>query len=217
MSREQEERNLDDLILPEFNLWWEKHGCLIRSGGGNHERTFAFGAFRHLMPKIMGSDTKQLEEAYCRLFDAYLGMFGNPDAAEEVIDPYRLENVLKGIIAKKQETPRWTIKDQQAGRDPKVGDRCFSDNDKQPARVIAKDVDGDFWIQCDSGHVRCTDQHKISPLETPEEKAIRLEDEFRDAIYAQTSSLFKTSDEIKAFNVGVRSAYRAMNKQNEQS
>ncbi len=126
-------------------------------------------------------------------------------------------NFINNYQQPKTDPKLWTVADQQAGRDPKVGDRCFSDYDEQPARIIAKDVDDDFWFQCDNGYVRCTDRYKISPLEMPEEKAIRLENEFRDAIYAQTSSLFKTSDEIKAFNIGVRSAYRAMNKPNEQS
>ncbi|MDD2341555.1 MAG: hypothetical protein PHV54_01520 [Tolumonas sp.] len=46
--------DMDAIIEPEFSEWWKKHGQFIRTGGGDYERTFAFGAFRYLMPRILG-------------------------------------------------------------------------------------------------------------------------------------------------------------------
>ena len=109
----------------------------------------------------------------------------------------------------------WTVADQQAGRDPKVGDHCFSDYDEQPARIIAKDVDDDFWFKCDNGYVRCTDRYKISPLEMPEEKEKRLEEEFVTKNFEAEANL--SAQEKQLIKIGMRIAYRAMNKPNEQS
>ena len=47
--------DIDDLIKDEFSEWWEKEGCIVRSGGGDRERTFAFAAFRKLMPEILAA------------------------------------------------------------------------------------------------------------------------------------------------------------------
>jgi hypothetical protein len=47
--------DIDDLIKDEFSEWWEKEGCLVRSGGGDRERTFAFAAYKKLMPEILAA------------------------------------------------------------------------------------------------------------------------------------------------------------------
>ena len=77
-----------------------------------------------------------------------------------------------------QEPKRWTVEDKKAGRLPEVGCSVYSDLDKQPATVLCVDNESDIWFQCESGRVRCTDSYEISPLETPEEKAERLRNEW---------------------------------------
>lgn len=42
----------DGQFVDEFMTWWEDHGQYVRSGGGDYERTFAFQAWRHLMPTV---------------------------------------------------------------------------------------------------------------------------------------------------------------------
>ena len=42
----------DSQFVDEFMKWWEDHGQYVRSGGGDYERTFAFEAWRHLMPEV---------------------------------------------------------------------------------------------------------------------------------------------------------------------
>ena len=43
----------DDQFVEEFMAWWESEGQYARSGGGDYERTFAFQAWRHLMPSVL--------------------------------------------------------------------------------------------------------------------------------------------------------------------
>jgi len=45
----------DAVFEAEFMTWWEEHGQYCRSGGGDHERTFAFQAWRHLYPQLMAA------------------------------------------------------------------------------------------------------------------------------------------------------------------
>lgn len=44
-------------FIEEFETWWNEHGQFVRSGGGNYEKTFAFAAFRHLMPEVFRART----------------------------------------------------------------------------------------------------------------------------------------------------------------
>lgn len=50
-----EPEKIDDLIAAEFYEWWEKEWCLVRTGGGDYERTFAFAAYRKLMPEVFAA------------------------------------------------------------------------------------------------------------------------------------------------------------------
>ena len=42
----------DDAFHDEFAAWWESDGQYVRAGGGGYERSFAFEAWRHLIPKL---------------------------------------------------------------------------------------------------------------------------------------------------------------------
>ena len=54
VSGEQIPPKLDDSqFVDEFMKWWEDEGQYVRSGGGDCERTFAFQAWRHLMPAVL--------------------------------------------------------------------------------------------------------------------------------------------------------------------
>lgn len=77
-----------------------------------------------------------------------------------------------------KEPKRWTVADQKAGRLPEVGCSVYSGWDSESAVVIAKDHEGDIWFQLASGRVRCTDMYPIHPIETPDEKAARLRNEW---------------------------------------
>ncbi|MBU1282757.1 MAG: hypothetical protein KJ989_13230 [Gammaproteobacteria bacterium] len=50
---DKELKALDDSeFYEEFAKWWDDEGQYVRAGGGDYERSFAFQAFRHLMPQI---------------------------------------------------------------------------------------------------------------------------------------------------------------------
>lgn len=121
-------------------------------------------------------------------------------------------------------TPVWTKADQQAGRLPEVG--CYAvfmiNDGIMPQGDIYNWENGDELeiLKVFSGAVACVynkskkwaaniSMTSIKPIETPEERAKREEDEFRDSIYADSPS-FKTKEEIDAFNEGVRAAYRKL-------
>jgi hypothetical protein len=41
----------------EFPTWWENAGQFMRAGGGNYERTFAYGAYRDALAKVAEMNT----------------------------------------------------------------------------------------------------------------------------------------------------------------
>ncbi len=49
------ERMPDSAFQDEFQAWWEDEGQYVRAGGGSYERSFAFQAWRHLMPKLVSA------------------------------------------------------------------------------------------------------------------------------------------------------------------
>ena len=142
--------DIDDLIKDEFSEWWEKEGCLVRSGGGDRERTFAFAAFRKLMPEILAA---------------------------------------RGL----KKTPTWTMEDQKAGKSPEVGCRvnfCHKLNtnwrtgeikyiDDQVTVIKADDIDRPFVYEFN--------RVEFKPIETPEEKAARLREEWVSTATSMTT------------------------------
>jgi hypothetical protein len=162
--------DMDAIIEPEFSEWWENYGQLVGSGGGDRERTFAFAAFRYLMPKILGQ--------------------------------------------KQPEPKRWTAEDQKAGRLPEVGGECQYCQSKLAKSVIAVTA---THIVIDAGNgvgvgvapdVLGHDEFMqyYQPIETPDEKAARLEDEFVESVVLDAGE-----DEVHFRNLislGARFAYR---------
>lgn len=53
----------DEAFADEFSAWWESEGQYVRSGGGDYERTFAFEAWRYLMPKVRAAEQGERQEA----------------------------------------------------------------------------------------------------------------------------------------------------------
>lgn len=41
----------------EFATWWEDHGQYIRAGGGNYEKSFAYGAYRDALEMVAKMNT----------------------------------------------------------------------------------------------------------------------------------------------------------------
>lgn len=111
---------------------------------------------------------------------------------------------------KSPEPKRWTVADQKAGRLPEVGNICALSNGRE-IEYLGKSVGGTLHYArfTDDGDCIRIMINEIHPIETPDEKAARLENEFRDELYQEAPS-FMTSNEVDAFNIGARLAYRKL-------
>ena len=114
-----------------------------------------------------------------------------------------------GFIAARRviRTPTWTVEDQKAGRFPEVG--CNVDTFTGECVVIGRDSNlKHVAVQYhDDGHMYTLHISKITPIESPEEKAQREEDEFVDSlrsveIHGRTVGGY--------LNQGARAAYRKL-------
>ena len=106
-------------------------------------------------------------------------------------------------------TPVWTVSDQQAGRLPEVGAKCRqSHKDEIVVAVTEKFV----VTECQDMSV-CTTRkdvfmHSYNPIETPAEKAQRLEDEFFEQVKLGGMNANIPQKTSSLFELGVRAAYR---------
>ena len=113
-------------------------------------------------------------------------------------------------------TPTWTVADQKAGKLPEVGcrvDFCHKLNtnwrtgeikyiDDQVTVIKADDIDRPFVYEFD--------RVEFKPIETPEEKAQREEDEWVNKAWSETAAFDGvTQDEHDRLRVHLRHIYRA--------
>jgi len=100
-----------------------------------------------------------------------------------------------------QEPKRWTVEDQKAGRLPWVGAKYDASGcivEHLGVGVLSNSKT--FYFRFPSGDCGLCDAILIKPLETPEEKALRLEHEFVQS--------FCSNDGI--YERGLRDAYRKL-------
>lgn len=111
-----------------------------------------------------------------------------------------------GYIAMRRiiKTPVWTVADQKAGRLPEIGDKHRFDG--LTGKFICRFVDfkGDIWSSSELGELYSSGDYEALPIETPDEKAQRLEEEFIDSIMREHPEI----SHPMSFKVGVRVAYR---------
>lgn len=114
---------------------------------------------------------------------------------------------MRRIIA---EPKRWTVEDQKAGRLPETGSLV-----KPIAAPISEFVgvdarDHGLWcfryFSAERSYVFSCLKGRCSPIETPEEKAQREEDEFVSLVESKYN---KMPNEI-SFKAGIRAAYRKL-------
>ena len=113
-----------------------------------------------------------------------------------------------GVIAMRRiiaEPKRWTVADQKAGRLPEVG--CKVDTFIGECMIIGADLNlKHVAVQYHDGYMDILHISKINPIETPEEKAQREEDEF---VFLVESEYNKMPNEI-SFRAGIRAVYRKL-------
>lgn len=104
-------------------------------------------------------------------------------------------------------TPTWTVADQKAGRLPDVG--CRVGTSIGECVVIGVDLNLNFvGVQHqDDGCMDVLSIDTIKPIESPEEKAARLEDEFYQAV-RKTCAIGPSEEQ--AFRLACKVAHRMM-------
>lgn len=142
--------DIDDLIKDEFSEWWEKEGCLVRSGGGDRERTFAFAAFRKLMPEILAARRLKKTPVWT-VADQRAGRL--PE-----VGVFAAYNIAKGKTATEITS-------------------CWREGDELE---IMKDLDEGLYSVFNKRTGTCSNLviDCIKPIESPEEKAARLRSEW---------------------------------------
>ena len=73
-------------------------------------------------------------------------------------------------------TPTWTVEDQKAGRDPKVGAELLHESEGYVNFV--GEFDFRWMLRTKEGGLYLAEKFYCSPIETPEEKAERLRNEW---------------------------------------
>ena len=104
-------------------------------------------------------------------------------------------------------TPTWSVADQKAGRLPEVGAKCRQGHKDE---IVVAVTEKFVVTECQDMSV-CTTRKDVfmrsyNPIETPEEKAQREEDEFVSLVEFEYN---KMPNEI-SFKAGIRAAYRKL-------
>ena len=88
-----------------------------------------------------------------------------------------------------QEPKRWTVEDQKAGRLPPAGSKYLVGMHNIELECLYNDPKGNAWGFDAQGEVYGFAINYCSPIETPEEKAERLRDEWRIKALSSASIL----------------------------
>ena len=96
-----------------------------------------------------------------------------------------------GMIAMRRiiRTPSWTVADQKAGRLPEVGAKFLYKDEELCCHYV--DSNGEVWANNFKGEVVTPLLREITPIESPEEKASRLREEwFSKATFMTTYEIY---------------------------
>ena len=115
---------------------------------------------------------------------------------------------MRRIVEEAPEPKRWTLADKEAGLLPCVGGEV-SDMDGDVCRVIGVNHGGEtVAVQYGVGSIKVFTLGDIAPIETPEERAKREEDEFVDSNIVGVE--FKDNSDLSFYRKGLRAAYRKL-------
>lgn len=108
-------------------------------------------------------------------------------------------------------TPVWTVADHKAGKLPPVGCRVYVPMMHEEQNVIYSSEKIIVSISDNEGAVTRTEVgsiDRIKPIESPEEKAQRLEDEFINYVLHHEKSQINSSEELVAAKRAIKLAYK---------
>lgn len=106
-------------------------------------------------------------------------------------------------------TPIWTVEDQKAGKLPEVGAKLIYTETWDAFEFVGVIAGSMRWACKDfqDGFLYFFEQSEMSPIETPEEKAQRLEDEF---VKSEMKDTTLSIEWACVYERGVRAAYRRL-------
>lgn len=107
-----------------------------------------------------------------------------------------------------QEPKRWTIEDQKAGRLPEVGAELLHESEGYVNFV--GEFDFRWMLRTKEGDLYLAEKFYCSPIETPEEKAERLEDEFVNELMKDSQVIYTSSEQLAMCRKTARAAYRKL-------
>ena len=123
------------------------------------------------------------------------------------------QSVIKAMRRIIKEPKRWTWEDKKAGRLPEVGAKCNHCHSVDKRTVLSV-TDKYVGIECDNSDINpyfVTHAEFIQyyiPIETPAEKAQRLEDEFINYVLRHEKSQINSSEELVAAKRAIKLAYK---------
>ena len=106
-----------------------------------------------------------------------------------------------------KEPKRWTWEDKKAGRLPEVGWVVRATGVNEDARIAAINNDAVCVVFEDGGFITLH-VSGITPIETPEEKAQREEDEFINYVLHHKKSQINSSEELVAAKRAIKLTYK---------
>ena len=117
-----------------------------------------------------------------------------------------------GFIAARRviRTPTWTVEDHKSGRLPPAGSKYLVGMHNIELECLYNDSKGNAWGFDAQGEVYGFAIKYCSPIETPEEKAERLEDEFVNELMKDGQVIYTSSEQLAMCRKTARAAYRKL-------
>ena len=107
-----------------------------------------------------------------------------------------------------KEPKRWTVEDQKAGRLPDAGAELLHESEGYVNFV--GEFDFRWMLRTKEGGLYLAEKFYCSPIETPEEKAKRLEDEFVNELMKDSQVIYTSSEQLAMCRKTARAAYRKL-------
>ena len=107
-----------------------------------------------------------------------------------------------------QEPKRWTVEDQKAGRLPEVGAELLHESEGYVNFV--GEFDFRWMLRTKEGGLYLAEKFYCSPIETPEEKAERLEGEFVNELMKDKPVIYTSSEQLAMCRKTARAVYRKL-------
>ena len=119
------------------------------------------------------------------------------------------QSVIKAMRRIIKEPKRWTVEDQKAGKLPEVGSKLICTETWDAFEFVGVIAGSMRWACKDfqDGFLYFFEQSEMSPIESPEEKAQRLEDEF---VKSEMKDTTLSIEWACVYERGVRAAYRRL-------